>query len=897
MSGQTITPPNAPGMTLPYTYLYLNSPSHWGYMSPQNENSTESGFLPSVPLTRIVGGHGVHWGNIMSGPPTGTYPNNQSVYNSGLAGFGMNLEKTVGATYGVDGGAHCPTPSSNQSTDVDTSYWWPAAECFGTAGAYNANPANILYTFYTVPAWASVINGTYASSGVTIGWKVASSTCTTSGGSCTINLTTTGNPGIHKGTPIVLSITSGSTTDTYTVSPTATPTEVNSTTYQVAIDPGSLLANVSSTNSHVTFTNAQPPSDANNATEVCNMPDGNTAGGHCFFKEYVTWIMMHTCRTSFGDFSGVTVAYSKTDANALNTCVIHYFEGWNEFTGDNFWTGNYTELAQMINDAAYIIHQYCSNCYVLAGSVAAGGESGHYDTTVPESDGSGMYIQALGELLKDWKNLNVSTRPDGISIHPYPGYDNMILPSMPETSAPIQWDPSVAAYANGSTPISSTGLTANSCSTSHVTGCVNFCTYNASATYEGGSEPVYNPDPSVGCTAYVENPLAYGTSGDAWAGSPAPGCSATTPNFTNAGYDTYAKASTYNSDPSPKLHCIDSFINAFRASRQMLTDVGVKEGISGWSSFISPTAPIWNTESGWGSYVATNVLGANTNSAVSDPHDPSLLTFYEQSYIARMGILGAESGAAVNLLYQWDINGNGQCTASTGDCANLPPDVQSPFQSMTTSNSVWGQMGNNFITASGHPVTTGSFRPTRAAFTFNRVFHWLLGASFDGVAPSGTRTTSNNSTAFALNAVIYDGANIQRVKTAGTSGSGVPTFNNAVYGTTQDGSVVWENMGDKNCNDTSTFNSSGAVVPSVWACYISKSGGYQGTIVWYTPFDSVYSFETPSGETCLKDIDGNLASETSGSYHRIFNRPALFDNTSSASCSGTDGLPENDYNP
>jgi len=55
----------------------------------------------------------------------------------------------------------------------------------------------------------------------------------------------------------------------------------------------------------------------------------------------------------------------------------------------------------MINDAAYIIHQYCNNCYVSAGSVSAGGQAGHSDTGVTPSDGSGMYIQALGELLKD----------------------------------------------------------------------------------------------------------------------------------------------------------------------------------------------------------------------------------------------------------------------------------------------------------------------------------------------------------------------------------------------------------------------------------------------------------------------------------------------------------------
>jgi hypothetical protein len=102
-------------------------------------------------------------------------------------------------------------------------------------------------------------------------------------------------------------------------------------------------------------------------------------------------------------------------------------------------------------------------------------------------------------------------------------------------------------------------------------------------------------------------------------------------------------------------------------------------------------------------------------------------------------------------------------------------------------------------------------------------------------------------------------------------------------------------MGDKNCHDTSTFSTANTLSQKVWACYITKPGGYTGTIVWYTPFDQAYIFNTPSGQTCLKDIDGGQFTETVGSGHHIYNRPALFD--SSSSCSGTDGLPEADYTP
>jgi hypothetical protein len=830
----TVTPPNVPGVTAHFPYLYLNSPADWGQLAPQNIHSTESGFLPNVPVTRVVGGQGVHWGSIMTGPPASS--TDTSVYSAGLAGLGMNYDSAVGTN-----GANCLT--------VTNGYWWPQATCFASGGRYNANPNNILYTFYTVPQWASVINGTHGSP--IDGWTVASTDCTA--GICTLTLNTTGNPNINpggqlfywiNGTPHQVNVNSVSNS--------------NSTAPVIAFGYSGTAGN--SSNSYVTFTNTEPPSDANNATETCKLPDGNPATGHCYFKEYVTWMMMHTCRDSNGTFNGVTVKYAVGDTNALNTCVIHYWEGWNEFNSNNFWSGSYTQLAHMMDDAAYIIHQYCKDCFLAAGSVTAGGDAGR-PPYIPASDGSVVYLEALGQLLHDWNGFHSSTKPDMLSIHPYPGTDNIYMPAMPESSIPARWDPSVAPY--------STQLASNACSTSNVVACINIC--NSSG---------YNPS-GGSCTAVVANPLPAGTAGDPWAGAPAPGCGTQQTRFTK-----YVPASTYT-NPSPEIHCRDSFLNEVRATRQLLTDiVTVGDLPSGW---VSTTLPLWNTESGWGGGDETNFLGA-TPVSLHDPHDSTLETFFQQSYMARYGILASESELDLNLLYQWDINHTITCSHGTGDCDAYPLDLQSPWQDQHQN---WGQLGSKFTRDPVSPTSTnGTFKPTRPAYTFNRVLHWLTGATFNGTAPAMVA----RNTFYNYGAVVYDGLNVHTVMVAGTSGATAPTWNNAVYGTTADGStLVWENMGDKNCRDTSTFSSANNINQNVWACYITKSGGYTGTVVWYTPFDSVILFNTPSGQTCLKDIDGGLATVTVASAHHIYNRPALFDSTSS--CSGTDGLPEADFTP
>ena len=646
-----------------------------------------------------------------------------------------------------------------------------------------------------------------------------------------------------------------------------------------------------------------------------------------------------------------------------SSCKIHYFEGWNEFNTDGFWTGNYTELAVLMSDAATIIRAYCPHdCFFAAGSVASGGQGYHALVVTPNGadlhpDNSGIYVEALGQLLRDWSNnnngINSSGRgPDMLSYHPYPGYDNISMPAMPETNEQALYNPGITvSYTAGGVVTNTTygpgnvctgktqqqatlavlGITLGSGGSGYavndvlniqqsgssetaqvkvtsvsgsgaVTGVSLITTAEGShysvasglsvtggtgsgATvnvtsvglgnllYDANGNPIYagtpsacvntcghlsggstyNPVSGLGCTAYLANPSS-------WSGSVSwPGCGTQKTTL------TLYKTSSQWVEPTPLQACVDSFVNSFRSVQAMVGTVDVTSG------FLSSSIPIWNTESGWGSWGETDYPGVTTASYTALA-DKSLSTFLQQAFIARMAILGSalgNSGMAANLWYQWDEN----------------TVVQNPDSSLTPSFGNWGQLATG--------VGTSSATSTEPGNTFNRVYHWLSGNTFSGTTTGYGFGAWAASHSFSQNATVVVGTQVYRAVTAGTTSTGAPTWNNALYGQTTDNTVTWENMGDLACNDTSTFTGTGTLAPSVWQCAISNTSGYQGLLVWATPFDIPdLTIVTPTNLLCLKDIDGNLAYETQTSKHHIYNRPALFDNTSSLHCSGTDGYPQ-----
>jgi hypothetical protein len=744
----TVNPPTYSNLSLPYPDLYLNAASHWQTMSPQG-----SVFLPSVPLTRVVGN--VHWTNIQPG-------SDQASWSAQLNGMGMGL-----------------------STSCNASTWWQVAQCYPSNGNISTQPNNLLYTFYRVPFWASVTSGGTktdpSDANSIIGWTIHDASRTCAGSTCTVTMHIDGSTNMVNTSTIIINGNSYNATVVLNATPSYSST-TGLTQIQFSQSSSSTAPNGSG---YVTYTNDEPPSDVYSSA-TCNLPDGSTSpNGDCYFKSYITYMMMHTC----GNFNVTT-----HPSNPRSDCVIHYWEGWNEFNSDGFWTGDYTRLAKMMVDADAIIHEWCDNCYFIAGSVSAGGDAGHNLVTNPVDgdvapDNSTVYIEALGQLLKDWysqahqrTDVYKDIKPDIIAIHPYPGYDNIYMPAMPETNVPANFDPKTAPYTSILQCTSQTGGVGSP------SGCVNICgkTYTTDGSGNTTQTASYNPVSGLACTAYVANPI-NSTYGTAW-----PGCSTAKTSLTRYQNISSWTEPSSTSPNNPKLSCRDSFLNSIASARQLLTDIDASGEIP--ASWFNPNMPIWNTESGWGNDGEVSFPNQNTQSAFHDPTTASLSTFIQQAYIARMSILAAEAGFALNLWYQWDE----ATTNSDG----------------SQSFSNWGQLANSF---SGSTAI-----PTRAAYTFNRVYYWLQNKSF--------------------------------VNTPG-------------------------------CSASTSY-------PGIWTCSISGPNGYHGTLLWYTPFDQSTTYPAPSGQNCLKDIDGNVKTITAGSAHTILNRPALYDNTASTTCTGTDGLPE-----
>jgi hypothetical protein len=635
---------------------------------------------------------------------------------------------------------------------------------------------------------------------------------------------------------------------------------------------------------YVTYGLGYPPSDIYGTIGCTGEVYNRNATGDCYFREYVTWFMQQNCNYPTTGNRGLGYPPSPL----FGQCAIHYFEGWNEFNSDAYWQGDYTELATMMDDADDIIHQFCGDCYFIVGSVSAlDGSHQHYSQY--GTNASAIYSEAMGQLLDDWHNVSTDNlrhsgvgldlNPDALSLHPYPargGETGGFYYPMPETNE------------------------------SH------------SSTLGG-------------CNV-INEPINY--------------------------------SYTWTESDHTHLTCRDSVISAINQFAN--TSTGIMSQMPSTFGY-STSTPVWNTESSYGQYFASD-QGTATPVSPHDAHDGSLTGYINQSYVSRQAILTAASGDVYNNWYQsdntlwgplfflpapawrlstgyvvgnyvWDGKSMQECTiAGTSGVGPNQPSFNPTVGGTTLDGSVtWTNVTSNWVAMTLYSqgdviwdgthvqeVQTGGMSGATAPATWNatqggttsdgtgrlvwedvisdpnnagrgaiipiptvvgrgfwRTYSWLDGVTFTGTSDAYQKWAAGH--AYALNATIYDGTfGVQRVVTAGTSGSSThPTWAKGMYGTTSDGtgSLVWELMGTLQCNDTSTFSSTGAIQPAPWVCPISESGGNTGWLVWYTPLDSSYSWTVPAGDTCQYTMQGGYNTVSGGNSINVYNLPAKVDTT------------------
>ena len=153
-------------------------------------------------------------------------------------------------------------------------------------------------------------------------------------------------------------------------------------------------------------------------TSQNNNPPTDVNSGDVYFSNFVIALMQHIC--------GVTSAPSSPIIGGCSN--MRYIEMWNEFNTDNYWmNGTYAQLAIMSNDASKIIHQYCGDCNVVAGSTSAGGDGYHANGQ------SGNYLTALEAYLQAWAAIPGASLPNAVSFHAYPSRTNVIPVPFPTT--------------------------------------------------------------------------------------------------------------------------------------------------------------------------------------------------------------------------------------------------------------------------------------------------------------------------------------------------------------------------------------------------------------------------------------------------------------------------------
>lgn len=876
-TNQVAQPPLYGSYSVPIPNPYLLHFTDWPFLTGNNELPANAG------LQRVNGG--ANWDEIETA--RGTYSSTMGSLNFSWTGSCASV-------------AGQSTPSNG---------WVASADCNNgnstvAEGGNTKIAGNLLYTFNTVPGWAS--------SGGT-GWPISAVNVTgCSSGTCTVSLTinatgftlnastekdvisinglTSSDNGASLGTGATLSGVSGSGASTV-VSYTLPETYYSGATVVTRENCPSQVTCSIPAGSTVTYGPAYPPSDIYDWSESCSGSDvylGSTVPGDCYFREFVTHFMEQNCNQS-----------SLPGSPLYGQCAIHYFEGWNEFNTDSYWQGNYTKLAEMMLDADEIIKHFCGDCYFLAGSVSAGGD-GYHQYFSTGADGSAVYSEALGQLLHDWyyqgqargsidNPYTTVYYPDDISFHPYPSHDNLLNPPVPETN--LSHDDSAD---NGCYPGSTGGTTSG---------------INEPVKYSSAwSEPTHLAcrDSVISSISEIKNlisqlPSAYGFSSSTPVWNTESGIG---PIFSS----DQGTATTTASSHDPWDDSLTAYLDQSYLARQAILTAASGDVLNLWYQADNTTwAPLFYLPAGqW-----LNSYGYSAGTFIWDGKSIQKCTTAGtsgSSFPSFNHSGGATTDGTVvwtNVSSNWTTNTNYaggsviwdgshlQETDNGGISGSSTPSWSATQGGTTTDNGVtWEDLISDPDIVSGtdsNPISTTMGR------TFNRIYSWFYGRNieFTGI-PNASVKTYAHSTSFNTNDLVIENGLLYRAATSGTTSGSSPTWVQGMYNVVADSGVTWELVGTSMCWDNSTFTGSlnaygqGAIqTQSVWTCPVSETvggSGYTGELVWYTPYETTNTYSVPEGTNCIWDIDGDELSRQYPATMTVFNRPALIDNYVDSVC-------------
>ncbi|HEY4379420.1 MAG TPA: hypothetical protein VGN01_03680 [Acidobacteriaceae bacterium] len=872
-TNQNLTPPLYGNYSVAIPNAYLLHFPDWPFLTGAN------GMPPNAGVQRVNGG--ANWNQLETA--RGTYSSTLGSMNFAWSGS-------------------CATVSGSGSS---SNGWLPAADCNNTnatitEGGSTKIAGNLLYSFNTVPGWAS--------SGGT-GWPVSAITVTNcASGTCTVNLTinatgftlnanssqkdvvavnnlSSADAGASlNGTPTLSGVSgSGATTViTYTLSQ-----KYYSGNTQITRQDCPSVVSCTVGTGLATYGATYPPSDIYNWTETCSGSDvylGTSVKGDCYFREFVTHLMEQNCNVS-----------SLPASPLYGSCAIHYFEGWNEFNADGFWEGNYTKLAEMMVDADEIVKHFCGDCYFIAGSVSAGGD-GYHQYYTSGADGSAVYSEALGQLLHDWYYQTDTSNPryaspiypDAISFHPYPSHDTLLNPPMPETNLSYNDQSDIGCYPNSisgdrtgiNEPAKYSGTWTEpqhlACRDSVISSIIeiqNLVSQLPSAYNFPAGIPVWNTESGIGPIFASDQGIALtsASSHDPW--------DASLTAYVNQSYLARQAILTAASGDALNLwYQADNTLWGplfYLPANQWLKSTSFSVGNFIWDGqSIQQVQTAGTTGS---TFPGFNHGGSTTN-------DGSVVwKNVSTNWVANNNYGG---GAIV-----WD--GHHLQETKNGGISGASAPVWSSTQGGTTGDGsvTWENLiaDPNIVSGTNSiPVATPMGR------TFGRIYTWFHGRNiqFTGIPASSLKTYAH-SAAFSTNDLVSENGLLYRAATAGTTATFGPTWVQGMYNVLTDGGVTWELIGTGKCWDNSTFtgtltNGAGTIATqSVWTCPVSEvvnGSNYTGQLVWYTQRESTNPYAVPPGTNCIWDIDGNELSRKYPANMTVFNRPALIDNYVDSVC-------------